>query len=230
MGVMTTTECVSGATETRESVEPLPSRTNKRERGAVRWFVVIHRTTTLLLGLVVTATLALVVLIHLSPSGAVRVFGVEARPVRSGSMEPALEVGDVALIKPAAATPSDSIRVGSIITFRAPGRGSMIISHRVTAVQADATGQRSFITRGDANSAPDGTAVPDDNVIGVVTGRIPRLGYVMYSLTQGRALLVVCCSAVLSSCALWLARRSQALAAAQTVNQEAIQQQQETTP
>ncbi len=86
--------------------------------------------------------------------------------VSSGSMEPVLSVGDVLLIDDLSA---DRIAQRSVIVFeRSDG---VLVSHRVFSVEEDG-----FVTKGDANSTPDGERVPNDAVIG--TGRlvVPLVG------------------------------------------------------
>ena len=54
-----------------------------------------------------------------------------------------------------------------MISFRAPGRESMVITHRVVAIRADRDGNRLFTTKGDANNVVDGVPVDDAHVLGV---------------------------------------------------------------
>ena len=100
-------------------------------------------------------------------------FGWRIDTVLSGSMEPKLSVGSLAITRPVAA---QEILPGDIITFRSPVSGK-ITSHRVaTLVQ---TAPYSFRTEGDANEDMDPFIVPVTNVIGKVTFHISYLGYVI---------------------------------------------------
>ncbi|GBC69491.1 Signal peptidase I W [archaeon HR01] len=101
--------------------------------------------------------------------------------VKSGSMRPVIEVGDIILVTPVAV---DDIRAsptnGDVIVFYRPGEkgaGNAIIVHRAVGKVAGG-----FITKGDANSAPDyWSPVPPDHILGRWTGiKIPYwtgLGY-----------------------------------------------------
>lgn len=94
--------------------------------------------------------------------------------VKSGSMEPVLQVGDIIIITPVDpneiyASPWD----GDIIVFFRPGhkgRGDAIIVHR--AIERVEGG---FVTKGDANAVADYfSPVPPDHIIGRWTGfKIP---------------------------------------------------------
>lgn len=90
--------------------------------------------------------------------------------VLSGSMEPTLALGGVVAIKPV--QPVD-IGVGDIIAYRS---GEALISHRVVDVISGG-GELSFITKGDANEAPDLSPVTATNLVGEVVFDVPYLGY-----------------------------------------------------
>jgi len=92
--------------------------------------------------------------------------------VASGSMSPALEVGDLVIIQGVQAS---SIQVGDIIVFDAP-QGSRTI-HRVTRIQTLPNGTIQFKTKGDANPNEDLQWVPEQNVHGRAIHRIPYIGW-----------------------------------------------------
>lgn len=89
-------------------------------------------------------------------------FGFGIAVVLSGSMEPALEVNDVILVRE-----SQDYQVGDIIVFQS---GHTLVTHRV--IQIDGS---QVITQGDANNAAD-QPIDAAFVKGVVTGRIPAVG------------------------------------------------------
>ena len=92
----------------------------------------------------------------------------------SGSMEPALEVGDLALVR--LGVPAD-LPVGSVVAFRL---NSTIVVHRLVGVE----GER-LVTKGDANPEPDPFPVYRRSLLGVVVGRIPRVGLLALALRGG---------------------------------------------
>jgi len=92
--------------------------------------------------------------------------------IASGSMRPALEVGDLVIIQ--GVSPAD-IQIGDIIVFDSPQGGRTI--HRVTNIQTQPNGTIQFKTQGDANPTEDIYWTPEQNVHGRVSYRIPYLGW-----------------------------------------------------
>ena len=108
-------------------------------------------------------------------------FGMRSFTVLSGSMEPALDTGDMvvdAQIAPAAA------RAGDIVTFKDPQGQKRMITHRLRSVSIQGATAR-MTTMGDANDAPETWSVPAGGKIGRVAYRLPKLGYAL-SITHGR--------------------------------------------
>ncbi len=95
--------------------------------------------------------------------------GVKFFIVRSGSMKPAINVGDVAIIT--FASDSTKIQKNDVIAFQSPELKETII-HRVLEVTPDG-----YITKGDANEGLDLEPVKPDKVIGIYHMRIPLLGF-----------------------------------------------------
>lgn len=96
--------------------------------------------------------------------------------IESGSMAPALRVGDVVLVSRAARP----VTPGDIVTFEDRERGGLV-THRVI----DRRG-RGVVTQGDANPTPDVAAVRPDDVVGVVTLRIPFAGWPVLWVAEDR--------------------------------------------
>ena len=130
--------------------------------------------------LLLMASLAFFLIQSKLAGGVPSVFGHQMYVVLSGSMEPAVDTGSVALVRPVA---PEEIAVGDIITFKGAGGGSVLTTHRVVAIN-QANGL-SFVTRGDANRVNDPHPVPAANVVGRVHGRIPYLGC-LFSFAQTR--------------------------------------------
>lgn len=99
-----------------------------------------------------------------------RVLGLSHLVVVSGSMEPALKVGDMIIIRR-----QDSYQAGDIITFR---DGGSFVTHRIAEAQGDDT----FITRGDSNNTPDSRPVSIGQVEGSLLLRIPMAGRLLLYL------------------------------------------------
>jgi len=132
--------------------------------GALRraWLVGLWVGLGLLFGLLAAATLPLAL-------------GERSFTVRSGSMTPAIETGDVVIVDPIAPL---SAKVGDIVTFRDPEGTGRLISHRVQGVEPAGNEVR-FVTRGDANTSTEHWNVPADGSIGRVLYRIPKIGYAL---------------------------------------------------
>ncbi|MGB2854164.1 MAG: signal peptidase I [Dehalococcoidia bacterium] len=114
----------------------------------------------IIVGVFVLIAAAILFLI-LSPS-------YEARIVRSESMKPALNMGDVVIMGPA--RDIGDIKPGMVLGFN---RGEDMIAHRVVSVEGD-----DIQTAGDALGDPDPWLVPFSDVKGVYLFKVPYLGYV----------------------------------------------------
>jgi signal peptidase I len=88
--------------------------------------------------------------------------------VQSGSMSPAIGVGDLVITSPC--DPREVVP-GDVISFRS---GDALVCHRVVAVD---DGGQTVITKGDANEGPDPQPVPLGQVTGKVAASVPLLGY-----------------------------------------------------
>jgi signal peptidase len=91
-------------------------------------------------------------------------------PVFTGSMEPAVPVGSVVVIKP---VDPNTLQKGDIICFKLSG--PLSVTHRIINITNEG-----FITKGDGNNAPDIWTVGKENVIGKLILIIPYIGYIGY--------------------------------------------------
>ncbi len=103
-------------------------------------------------------------------------FGYESYVVLSGSMEPALQVGDLSVV--GAVRPED-LRVGDIISYRTPSRPNTVVTHRLVGIGTNAAGRLAFETRGDANDSTDQVDVDAEAVLGRVAYAVPKVGYLV---------------------------------------------------
>lgn len=104
--------------------------------------------------------------------------------VRSGSMQPAISLGSLVLIKKI-----DNYNQGDIITFLNP---KSLTTHRIVGIE-ETGGVPLYITKGDANETEDDFRVKKELVKGKVTLAIPYLGYpISFTKTlPGLILLIV---------------------------------------
>ena len=116
-----------------------------------------------------------------------QLFGFRSFTVRSGSMTPAIETGDVVVTKPISPL---AARVGDVVTFVDPEGTGKLFSHRVQSVRAIGD-EVAFVTRGDANTSTEHWRVPAGGSIGRVAYRIPKIGYALSWIDSGPARLAL---------------------------------------
>jgi signal peptidase I len=103
--------------------------------------------------------------------------GLHTRVVTSGSMQPGLHAGDLAVLAPVTMPPT----VGDIVQVSDPGVPSGCYLHRVVSL---GQGGR-VVTRGDANPVED-PAVPPAAVDGRLVMSVPALGTPLRWAATGR--------------------------------------------
>lgn len=137
----------------------------------------------------VLAVVAVIVVGLLAITVGPRFLPYQALVVRSGSMSPAIPTGSVVFYHRVAA---DQVKVGQIIVFARPGAASERVTHRVFKISSGPTG-RYFVTKGDANGAPDDWRVPAVGKGWVASFHVPYVGYVLADLqsTTARLLLLL---------------------------------------
>jgi len=91
--------------------------------------------------------------------------------VQSGSMTPAIKLGSVVLTKPA-----EDYKIGDVISFRNPENPQKPITHRIFEIETQ-NGETFYITKGDANNAPDKRRIQKRDILGKVLFDVPYLGY-----------------------------------------------------
>src|SRR3989344_7399949 len=112
---------------------------------------------------------------------AVPYFGNKALIVRSGSMQPAVGVGDLVIVhsKDSTVTPAPGIfpkyKVGDVVAFSGQKDAKTITTHRVVNVEGK-DGKIAYTTKGDANNAPDANPVGEDKILGKAAFKIAGLG------------------------------------------------------
>ena len=120
--------------------------------------------------LIAIATIAVVFLVFYRP---VSLWGdTYYEPVYTGSMEPAIPVGSIVVIKP---VNPETLKIGDMICFKIESESATTVTHRIINITS-----QGFITKGDANEDPDQWVVKKENVIGKVIATIPYLGHLGY--------------------------------------------------
>ena len=111
--------------------------------------------------------------------------------VLSGSMLPEIQIKDIVVTKKVA---EEELEIGDIITFISPDTrfGGISITHRIVDKFYDESlGSYSYRTRGDNNNVADSALVPNDNILGKVILKIPKLGYLQDILSSKGGLIIV---------------------------------------
>ncbi|MGQ0805172.1 MAG: signal peptidase I [Actinomycetota bacterium] len=143
------------------------------------------------LGLLVAVALALVAVV-VALLGGLRPF-----VVRSGSMAPAIDTGDVVVTRPVHPAQVDH---GDIVTFRDPSRSETLVTHRVVHVRRDGD-QYSFVTKGDANTGTEQWSVAAEGTVGARVLRIPKVGYLVTKLAEPGVRVALLAAALLIAAA-----------------------------
>jgi signal peptidase len=140
----------------------------------------------MLIGGLLTCSVVVASLVFLSAS-IPAMLGFKVMIVTSGSMTPAISVGDAVLVEQVS---PEAIEVGDVITFRMRNGGGMN-THRVLMAK-EIQGRTYLQTQGDANPVPDPDLVPLDAVYGRVSLRLPKAGYLLslLSMVWGRVLII----------------------------------------
>jgi signal peptidase I len=136
---------------------------------------------TVLFAVTATAAIVLAIATHLSPKGQYVVFGHPVMTVLSGSMSPVIQTGDLIIDNPVSRSAAGHLRTGQIISFRAIPGSPVIVTHRIAGTKT-VHGVREYITKGDANNAPDAVLQPASDVVGVFKLSIRHGGYVLDAL------------------------------------------------
>jgi signal peptidase len=114
--------------------------------------------------------------------GATGMFGFKPTVIVSESMTPDFQVGDMPIVLP---VQTSSIAVGDVIQFM---KGNVPVVHRVVEIQT-VQGAFWFVTKGDANDAPDSELVSESAVVGKVVFNIPKIGWISLGLREFGSIL-----------------------------------------
>jgi signal peptidase len=107
--------------------------------------------------------------------------------VRSGSMHPTFNTGDMVVLTKVDAS---DLKEGDVITFDRPDKPGTLVTHRIVGIKTDEQG-RSFQTKGDANDANDPWSVPASGTGWKYSFNIPKLGFVFGYLGTPQARLAL---------------------------------------
>ena len=122
---------------------------------------------------------------YVNKSLAPSVFGYSQFIIATGSMEPEISAGDMIIVKK-----TGDYEVGDVITFFMDG-SVISTTHRIIEIRVE-NGKTIYITKGDANNAPD-PGVPAENVVGEVVATLSGVGlfFEWVKTTQGIVCVVL---------------------------------------
>ena len=149
-------------------------------------------------GLIIAAALILAVAVGVGPM----FFGFRTFVVVSGSMEPTIATGAIAIAVP---VPSRDLQIGDVIAFSPSSEAALPIIHRIVRIE-ERDGIRYFTTRGDANTGDDAQLALPPMGLRVIKA-IPFAGYATYYAAQPTGTLVLVWAPLLILAALWLKDR-----------------------
>lgn len=157
----------------------------RRERWSTTALRAVGRSLVVLVAVLAVVAVALAFLVRHNADGVDAILGHPVFSVASGSMTPAIDTGDLIVDDPVAPAAAADLHVGQIITFHESSSSSLIVTHRIVAVlRGPLRSPLVYRTKGDANNAPDLTAVAPSQVLGVYQMRIPFGAYVLSTLHQ----------------------------------------------
>ncbi len=113
--------------------------------------------------------------------------------VISGSMQPAIIMGSVVIVKPA-----PDYKIGDVITFGPYSKTKAPTTHRIYDMKV-VDGQPIYITKGDANNAPDTREIQKRDIVGRVLFSVPYMGYAVDFAKKplGFALIIIVPAAII---------------------------------
>lgn len=121
-----------------------------------------------------------------------RIAGWQPTVITGHSMEPAIERGDVVIVRP---TPQSAYVPGAVITFADANRPGRLVTHRVVAVRTDGM----LVTKGDNNRDDDPQPIAPQRVRGRAVLRLPFAGRAVVWFLDRRWLPLALTFAVLAS-------------------------------
>ena len=111
--------------------------------------------------------------------------------VLSGSMLPTIQIKDVVVTKK---IPEEKLQINDVITFISPDErfGGISVTHRIIdKIYDESKGIYTYRTKGDNNNIADSVLVPNDNILGKVIFKIPKLGYIHDVLSSKGGLIIL---------------------------------------
>jgi len=115
--------------------------------------------------------------------------------VQSGSMAPAIKMGSLVMVKPVS-----DYKIGDVITFGPYSKTKAPTTHRIYDIKV-VDSQPVYITKGDANNAPDAREIKKSDIVGKVLLSVSYMGYAVDFAKKpvGFALIIIIPASVIIS-------------------------------
>jgi signal peptidase len=123
-----------------------------------------------------------------------------ALTVLTGSMQPTMKPGDVAVVYPVEGF--EDIKLGDIVTFMPNAEDPTLVSHRAVRWETGKDGERLLVTRGDANGQED-PPLMEKQVRAKVAYHVPWVGNVLQYGAASKPWLVIGLGVVLITYSLY---------------------------
>ncbi len=129
-------------------------------------------------------TVTLLIQSLINPNQTPSFFGIKTYVIVSGSMEPELNIGDIAVVKE---TSQNELQIGDIISFR---QGQSVVTHRIYNI-IEKDGVTQYETKGDNNNAKDPWIVEYELIEGKQSIKIPYIGNFILFLQDGYNIIII---------------------------------------
>ena len=126
-----------------------------------------------------------------NPDKVPSVFGISPLIVQSGSMEAQIHTGDVVIVKN---VDTSTLKAGDIVAFKS---GNVVVTHRISEIVTTESGEKAFVTKGDANNVNDSGSVQLTDVKGKVVYHSLKMGKVVEFCTSPFGIMCVLAVAAL---------------------------------
>jgi signal peptidase I len=115
--------------------------------------------------------------------------GNESFVVADRDMQPALQVGDLAIVGPIR---GDAVTVGDVVIYRTPQDPNFPLTRRILSRETDsASGLLNLQTRGDSNPSAEQVNVAPSAILGRLVYSVPRLGLLVSFANTMRGKIVL---------------------------------------
>lgn len=181
---------------------------NEYSSRTVRVLGVFRQCVGVVVGFTTAVTLALAALTMTTADSGLgpELFHRQFLVVRSGSMEPSLRTGALAITQRISQEDAVSIPVGTVVAYRSLANPDVLITHRIIARTSNSNGDVQYVTKGDANVVEDSLLLSSSRVVGTLSFSVSHAGYFIAALERGQLLQLFVLAFLLVSIAVMLSK------------------------